>query len=152
MPQQPPEILNNDCPAVDFGPLHLYAIVRGKQPSRPRWNNQYPFAHRPRPSNDAVCAKLWRGYLAYYRLTEEGRLILMRYEYPFDPSQPADEVNELLDGDFWLVMKESFYGDCTYVPFLDGRIQSDRQLWQHGPNDVGVEKPRKERPRRPRVF
>lgn len=152
MPQQPPDILVNEYPSVDFGALRLYTIVQGQRPARPRWNNQYPFKHRPRPSNHAVCSKLWRGYLAYYRLTPEGQLLLERYEYPFDHSQPADEVSEMLEGDFWLVMKESFYGTCTYVPFVDGRIQADRQQWQQGPNDVGVEKPRKVRPCRPRVF
>ena len=152
MPQQPPDMLVNDNPSVDFGPLRLYAIVRGSQPARPRWNNQYPFRHRPRPSNAAVCAKLWRGYLAYYRLSPEGKLVLERYEYPFDSSQPADEVSEVLDGDFWLLMKESFYGNCTYIPFIEGRIQTERHLWTQAPNDLGVEKPRKLRPRRPRVF
>src|SRR5690554_8237464 len=63
MPQQPPDILVNEYPSVDFGALRLYTIVQGQRPARPRWNNQYPFKHRPRPSNHAVCSKLWRGYL-----------------------------------------------------------------------------------------
>ena len=136
MSEQLPEKLHNDCQEIDFGDLKLYAIVHGKRANKPRWSNQYPFIHRSKPSNEAVCSVLWRGCVAHFRLLADGRLRLERYEYPYDPRQPAEAVDEILQGHFWLLMKSSFFGDCTYVPFVDGRIVTDRERWVQGSCDV----------------
>lgn len=138
MPAQLPDRLVNDHPQVDFGTLQLFAIVRGRRRARPRWDNQYPFIHPPRPSKEAVHPRLWRGYVAQYRLRPDGSLVLESYQYPFDPLQPDETLHEVLEGDFWLLMKATFFGDCTYIPFRQGRIETDRALWERDVCDLAT--------------
>ena len=148
MSEQLPEHLVNECAEVDFGSLKLYALVKGHRRSKPRWSNQYPFRRRPQPSDTAICAPLWRGAIAHYRLLADGRLCLQHYEYPFDPLQSDEAVEEILEGDFWLMMKSRFYGDCTYVPFREGRIVTDRSCWETTACDVEDTRERVARRRR----
>ncbi len=141
MPEQLPEKLINEHPEVDLGDLKLYAIIRGDAPAKPTWRNQYRFQQAPRPSNAAVCKVLWRGYMGQFRLLADGRLRLEGFDYPFAPLQPADPADEYLTGDFWLLMKVRFFGECTYIPFTDGRIVTDPTRWVRAACDVEDKRP-----------
>lgn len=55
---------------------------------------------------------------------------LMHWESPISGA-PADRVREVLQGSFWLDLREDFFGRGVRVPFVDGRIQEDRTQWRH---------------------
>jgi hypothetical protein len=38
-------------------------------------------------------------------------------------------VGETLEGDFWLVTRETAFGPRTYIPFRDGKIVVDKTAW-----------------------
>lgn len=56
-------------------------------------------------------------------------LVLDRFEYPYQDR--ADKpVGEPLTGDFWMLFREGYFGYRIYVPFLQGRIVTDRSQWK----------------------
>jgi hypothetical protein len=72
---------------------------------------------------------LWRRYIAKYRLNQDGSLELVSYEYPISGPPGPDPAGETLEGDFWLVLKETFFGPRTYIPFRAGKIVVDKAAW-----------------------
>jgi hypothetical protein len=131
MTAQMPDKLVNRHPRVRLDGLHLYGVVRGDIQTHNGWGSGNAFTSRPTPpSRSVVCTALWRGYVATFVLEEDGRLRLTAFEHmvSFDEweTQPVDE---LLEGDFWLVMQPHFFADRTFIPFRDGHIVEDRAAW-----------------------
>ncbi len=86
----------------------------------------------PVPPNevDGMCSALWRGYIASLKLHADGRLELLRYEYPFTiRGARIQQVHRFFGGDFQLCFRPFFEGPNTHVAFRDGRIVADRQQW-----------------------
>lgn len=131
MTVQAPEKLVNEHPRVDLSGLSLYGVIRGDCRSNHGYGDGNAFMTRPSPPADAtVCTALWRGYIATFVLQADGRLRLECFEYPLDiENWRRQEVNELLVGDFWMLMTHVFFGPRTYVPFRDGAIVEDKEQW-----------------------
>lgn len=121
MTHQISEFLERDAGAPALPKLRLYGVYAGDM-DHPGPRTRYPALARPDPSKIVHCTALWRGHVSSYCLTSEGTLVLRRLEYPFTDDAAPDEVNETLQGDFWLDMRESFLGDSTRVQFRKGRI------------------------------
>lgn len=130
---QAPDELHNTHPDVDFGSLKLYGVVTGDITANHGWGHPYPFTTPPTPPEDQrTFSALWRGYIATFQLSPDGKLTLVSYTYPNSPSlgrNNTEAINELLVGDFWLVMKPAFKAPRTYVPFHNGVIVSDTAKW-----------------------
>jgi hypothetical protein len=131
MTAQAPDALINNHPRVKLRGLHLYRIIRGDTRANHGWGERYIFTKTPQPPKDVPrCSALWRGYIARFRLDEEGRLELVSYRYPLSLTKSTTEsVGELLTGDFWLVLKHNFFGPRTYVPFKDGKLVEGESAW-----------------------
>src|SRR5262245_1902702 len=132
MTAQYPDKLVNKHPRVKLDGLHLYGVIRGDpRTSRAGWGDGDAFATRPRrPSPATLCTALWRRYVATFVLQPDGRLRLAVFEYPGAlTDRRTQEVDELLAGDFWMVLKPEFEGLRTYVPFQDGVVVEDRAAW-----------------------
>jgi hypothetical protein len=115
---QVPERILNEHPRLDFTNYSLY-FVNG---------TELPVA--PKNAGEAMrCTALWRGYVATFRLTGDGRLVLTHYEYPYSDIPGHDVENGLLTGDFSLVFRQTFWGPSVAVPFRDGYVVEDRSQW-----------------------
>lgn len=122
------QLINNHI-EIDFGDLRPYGVAIGDVQSNNGWGTPYPFKNLPSPSDERV-SFLWRGYISVYRLNSDGRLILEKYEYPnLGGKREPDIVNEIMNGDFYLIMKAEFSGLRTYIPFRSGRIVSNLSEW-----------------------
>ena len=130
MTNQRSDKLVNECSSVALGDLKPYAVAAGDIRTNHGWGNRYAFKTAASPSQNADrVTSLWRGYVSVYRLCSEGRLVLEKFEYPFEKNRKPDVVNELLEGDFFLVMKSQFRGPRTYIPFKMGVVISDKDKW-----------------------
>ena len=129
MTNQLSDALLNECPEIAFGGLFLYGVVTGDITKNHGWGENYEFKSKPNLAKGILCTALWRGYVSYYKLLDDGTLMLEYFGYPLSENQEPDIANEQLEGDFWLVMKERFRGERTYVPFRSGRIVSDKNEW-----------------------
>lgn len=132
MTAQFPDNLENKHSRVKLDGLHLYGVIRGDpRTSRAGWGDGPAFSSKPsRPANAVMCTALWRGYVATFVLEPDGRLRLTAFEYMLGLGKwQKQEVDELLDGDFWVVMKPEFFGQRTYIPFRDGAVVEDRDQW-----------------------
>jgi hypothetical protein len=109
--------------------MRLYGIVVGDLDD-PKSRTSYAFTSTREPPKTTMFSALWRGYVATYRLTADGTLVLERREYPLAKGTPPDVLHEPLRGDFWLDLRESFFGAGVLVPFVEGKIQTDRSLWR----------------------
>ena len=123
---QAPDDLVNDHPRVNLDGLALYRVIQGDISANYGWGSPYPFSTPPSPPNTERCSALWRGYVATFRLHEQGSLELVSYCYQ---GGRTTQVHERLVGDFWLVMKRKFFGPRTYIPFQDGVIVEDQLAW-----------------------
>ena len=112
--------------------MHLYAVCVGDI-DQPQKSSRYPLAAIPSKSKMTVCSALWRGYVAVYRLREDGTLALEQMKYPFSGTVAPDDIGEVLHGDFWLELRTSFMGDIVRVPFQNGQIMLDRGTWRFAP-------------------
>lgn len=129
MTTQVSDQLINNYIEIDFGDLHPYGVAVGNVQSNNGWGIPYPFKNVPSPSEERV-SFLWRGYISVYQLNSDGQLILEKYEYPnLGGKREPDLVNEILDGDFYLIMKTEFRGVRTYIPFRGGRIVPNPDEW-----------------------
>ena len=130
---QIPDTLKNNHPKVDFGNLSIQAVVIGDITKEHGWGvGFYKMPILPNPPKGRTCSALWSGYIKNFELLETGQLKLVSYSYPFADTKerPIDEVNLLLEGNFWLVMKSDFEGPKVFVPFVDGFIETDYNQWQ----------------------
>jgi hypothetical protein len=128
--EQLPHTLTVDDPAIDFGTWSLYGVIRGV-PTRENsgWGDGTAYAADPgSPPAGATCN--WAGFVPAFRITRDDALVLERFEY-WSPDWPDKQVNETLDGDFYLVLLARFFGPRLYVPFRGGRIVLDRAAWLH---------------------
>jgi hypothetical protein len=116
---QDPERLINEHPRLDFGDRSLYYVCGTELPVLPR------ISQDARPSSS-----LWRGYIATFRLTADGRLELIRYEYPYSDISAHDVEQGFLTGNFSLVLRHLFSGPSIQVPFRDGYVVEDRSQWK----------------------
>lgn len=93
----------------------------------------YPFINWAQPKSEYSqrCTGCHCGYLDRYTLTTEGQLILTGFAY-IPTQEGTHDVHEPLTGDFWLSMKCGFRGETTYIPFLDGKIITDKSEWVVG--------------------
>ncbi len=137
MTDQSPERLSSARPDFTLGAWRLYGVMRG-QPTEENhgWGERAPDGSRVRvyraaPGEaPATTTANWKGYTEVYHLGPDGRLTLVRFDYA--SSQLASKlVNEVLEGDFFLVLKASFRGPRLYVRFLDGTLVPDRAQWLH---------------------
>ena len=119
-----------EYPQINLGNLKPYAIVHGDIDSNHGWGERYEFIRRPKGVEQGeVCSALWRGYVATFVLKETGALYLIRYDYPFSKNE-SEEFEERIEGDFWLVLKEQFFGARTYLPFVDSIVDADEKNWK----------------------
>lgn len=127
MTDQIPEKLTNNYARADLTGLNLYAIITGEP--RSNQSRSYEFKTAATPVKGKNSSALWRGFVSTYVLWQTGKLTLEKFEYPFHRGRLPDIVYEELQGDFWLVMRSSFLGKTTYVPFRDGTIVEDQSRW-----------------------
>jgi hypothetical protein len=129
MTAQRPEILIVDAEKFRLPATKLYAVCVGDI-DEPTSSSRYNFQTQGNQAKMTVCTALWRGYISTYRLRADGTLILERLEYPFTKGAAPDEVLEVIHGDFWLDLRESFLGRGMRIPFVDGKIITDESLWR----------------------
>ena len=131
MTAQIPDRLINDYPEIDLSGLHVYAVIVGDIEANHGWGEPYAFTIQASPDPRVMCSALWRGYVSLYQLNDAGHLTLTGFEYPFHTGRAAESVTEALVGDFWLLVKESFFANRIYIPFLNGVVVKDRSRWVH---------------------
>lgn len=129
MTTQLAEILFADPGAIELPKMELYGVIVGDIDKPNSWT-RYNFVSAGDPSKIVECSALWRGYVSSFRLKADGTLVLEKFEYPFSDDVEPDHVQEILQGDFWIDLREWFMGDGLRVPFVDGVIQSDKSLWR----------------------
>ncbi|MBT3015947.1 MAG: hypothetical protein KME63_09410 [Candidatus Thiodiazotropha sp. (ex Clathrolucina costata)] len=129
MTNQRSDDLINEHSEIEFGELRVYGVAIGDITQNHGWGDKYEFISAPNPTKGVMCSALWRGYVSHYKLTSSGDLILEYFEYPLDKNKKPDVVNEKLKGNFWLIMKETFRGERTYVPFRSGKVVSAKAEW-----------------------
>jgi hypothetical protein len=134
MTAQMPDRLENKHPRMktDLDGLYLYGVTRGDVRTSPNgWGDTNAFVAKPiRPANASICSALWRGYIAKFLLQEDGRLRLVDFEHLIGLKEWFRQpVDELLEGDFWMVLKPEFFALRTYIPFKDGLLIEDREEW-----------------------
>jgi hypothetical protein len=123
--------LVNLHPRVEIDGLLLYGVIRGDPREPPTgWGDGAAFAAKPTTEASVTCTALRRGYVATFILQPDGRLKLTSFEYLLSIWEwQKQEIDELVGGDFWLVMKPNFDGDRTYMPFHEGVVVEDRGQW-----------------------
>lgn len=126
-------ILNNS--EVNFNGLSLFDVFVSVNEAGER--QPYPFIAKGDDAKMTYCTALWRGYVSTYELDAEGGLTLVELSYPFTPDATPQTVHERLEGDFWLDLREGFFGPGVQVPFKAGRVVSDRQQWLQRPGMKG---------------
>jgi hypothetical protein len=134
---QIPEKLVNNAENIDFGEFHIHSICVSKPADFNNWKG-YPFKNKGNMDKFVASSACWRGYVSVYELAPSGELTLIRFEYPFGrEKREHDKVNELLVGNFWLELRESFFGSKMFIPFKDGKIVDDESEWilQNKPNE-----------------
>jgi Bacterial RNA polymerase, alpha chain C terminal domain len=126
------DVLINEHPRLRLDGLDLYAVIRGDIHLRSGWGDRYEFLHKPDPSlTTGRATNLIRGYVAKFRLEPGGGLVLEEYQFPNGSFRRwgRQPVAERLTGDFWIVLKPTFFGQRVYVPFYDGRIVEEKGAW-----------------------
>ncbi|WP_431685965.1 hypothetical protein [Hahella sp. NBU794] len=128
MTAQIPDKIENMHNSIELGDLHLYRIIaRSGHTGSPF--SSYSFQSSPSRATPGISSALARGYISCYTLTESGELILDRYEYPYERLKPLEQVGEKLTGNFLLDMRKGFFQDRLYIPFINGRIVTDKTMW-----------------------
>ncbi|MGH8082833.1 MAG: hypothetical protein ACREP7_19805 [Lysobacter sp.] len=128
MTAQAPQVLLNECEALDFDGLHLRAVLLSDFDASGGWGDFHAPRARATPDPRFVCTALWSGYRSVYRIDSAAHISLVGFDYPFHKGRPADIVNEALSGDLWLYFSERFGGPAVYVPVKSGCVQA-REQW-----------------------
>jgi len=130
MTSQVPDILVVEPGSIDLPQMELHGVVIASIDDPKAWTC-YKFANKGSEGKMTMCTALWKGYISTYRLKIDGTLVLERLEYPFSRGVDPDEVNEPLQGDFWLDLREWFMGSGVMVPFVDGKIVAEKTHWKY---------------------
>lgn len=128
MTTQASDQLCNYFAGIDFSDLNLRKVFTGK----PGFfnNNGYPFRVKAKKAEGYLSSACWRGYIAYYDLNANRSITLVKY---VNLANETQIVNEVLVGDFWLEMDSPVCHGSLYIPFNQGRINTDRKAWEgHG--------------------
>lgn len=121
-------LINNN--EVDFGDYALYSVCVG-DPEDSRNLKEYPFKQKADSEKFMLNTACWRGYVSAYELMPSGKLRLIRFEYSIGHNpDDYDEVDEVLEGDFWLDLRTGFFGAKMLVPFENSQIVTDRSKWR----------------------
>ena len=123
--------LINASPDLDLPGYQLFGIFTGEPASEHGTIEPYRFTSKATPDPRMCNTAVARGYISLYRLNSSGRLTLNGFAYLPHNGRAPDLVHEELTGDFWLLLRQSFFGDSIYVPFRDGILASDRSQWRH---------------------
>lgn len=127
------DVIRCNSSEVELEGLHLYRVIQGDIQSNYGWGETYQYKRPPNPPDEPRCSMLWNGFIAIYELRKDGKLYLVSYRYPF--SKKDEEIfEELLEGDFWLVMRPNFNAERVYVPFVNSTIITDRNKWIYEPS------------------
>lgn len=139
MTDQVSEELQNDCPLLDLVGWHLYGVIRGEpcEENHGWGDRESVYRADPGPVKTVTTAN-WKGFRERWRLTREGRLVLVGFEYDdLDCPPRRHNVGEVIDGTFYIVLKSQFEGPRMYVPFRDGFLVEDQGDWKHEHIDAG---------------
>jgi hypothetical protein len=124
------DVLVNNFKDNIFEGLHLYGISLNNPLEQKEWV-PYPFQHQTDPKKKHVSTACWRGAISVYELNKDGELILVKFEYPsLSYTTEPDSVCEKLEGDFWLGFRSNFQAPNIYIPFIDGKLVTDSDMWR----------------------
>jgi hypothetical protein len=117
-------------PGFEPGCWRLFGIVQG-EPSKE--NNGWGTRKRitkfvPRAAKSRLTSN-WKGFTQFYALQATAECILLSIRY--DDDGTTQQINETLQGDFFLCFKSDFFGPRLYVPFQDGKLVLERDEWIH---------------------
>jgi hypothetical protein len=132
MTAQTPDRLVNAHADLDLAGYHLFGVVIEDPTSR--HGKPYPFKSKATPDARMASTAIARGYISLFRLNAAGRLTLKGFAYLTQKGRAPDMLDEELEGDFWLVFRQTFFGDSVYLPFRNGIVVSDRSQWRHVPS------------------
>lgn len=117
-------------PGLTLGEWRLYAVISGHpDKSNHGWGEGRPYKSDPGQAPWRTTAN-WKGYIIHFRLKADGRLVLDYFRYD-TPGTPPRVCGEILEGDFYLVLKSTFQGPRLYIPFQNGLINLDQKAWLH---------------------
>jgi len=128
MTAQAPDRLTNECSQVDLKDLKLFHVLTGDITKNFGRGEPYVFKNRP-SQPPGMMSSMWRGHISCYRLTAGGTLQLEGFEYPPLLKLARENILETMEGDFWLLLSQTFGGARTYVPFRDGKVVADQSQW-----------------------
>lgn len=128
--------LTNFCAEISFEKLRLNQVCVGSL-SNYGEKTSYEFKIKPEKAPGYTNSSCWRGYVAYYELSKLGTLRLIKYQDLSGRDQP---VNEILSGDFWLQMSNVGEYEYLYVPFVNGKIVTDKKRWLRNPEVAGTKR------------
>lgn len=120
MTDQRPERFLNANERVDLSCLELYFV-----------SADLPIEPCP-PDDHLSSTGLYRGYVATWRLNDDGTLELLRFEFPnyIEPRVVVQEVAPTkIQGDFPITFRPFFHGPNTEIPFRNGHVIEDRANW-----------------------
>ena len=111
---------------LDTQILKLYYIVTGRSYSSS--NPEYKHKVQPKESKVSPNSANWKGYIPTYVLDSNGHVFLKDYGRA-TPEEYSGKYIEKLEGDFFLVMREEFFGETIAIPFIDGVIVDEEEKW-----------------------
>ena len=91
----------------------------------------FAMSHWSKCPTHHVSSNLWRGFLATFRLNENGTFELVCLEYP-DVSGSRQDFNIVYGGDFFVAFQIGFGVEFSSktIPFENGKIVEDQSTWQ----------------------
>ena len=143
MTTQKSEVLINEYPGLALGAWFVHGVIRGEPAAENHgWGDRSQVYAADPGSPAVVTTGNWKGFTAVYRLTRAGQLVLHRFDYD-DATIPSQDVDELLIGNLYVVLKSHPMGPRLYLPFRDGTVVLDPSAWLHevytGPSPVETE-------------